>query len=222
MKDFDCSQESEHPVSMATEMLTEKLGKIIQTMPPSRVTLGHLIYLVGQDGLMLLIALLSLIFLIPVSIPGVSTAFGSVILLIAVSRLLKRELWVPGRFRQCIIETDKLLPAFKRAFVWLQRLEKISEPRRLHWLAADGVVGTINNCALILGAILLMAPFGLIPFSNTAPGLALLCFSIGVVQKDGACILLGHIVNVVTIMYFSLLIGGGTMAIGQAVHRISN
>lgn len=222
MEGCDYSKEGERPVSVPMEMLTERLNKIIQTMPPAGVTLGHLVHLAGQDGLMLLVALLSLIFLIPVSIPGVSTVFGSAILLIAISRLLKRELWVPRRFRQRVIETDKLLPVFKKAFVWLHRLEKISEPRRLHWLAADGAVGTINNCALILGAILLMAPFGMIPFSNTAPGLALLCFAIGLVQKDGVCIVLGHIANVVTIMYFALLIGGGSMAIGQALHHLSN
>ena len=222
MEGFDYSEERGQPISTSMEMLTEKLSKIVHTMPSSGVTLGHLLHLAGQEGLMLVVALLSLIFLIPVSIPGVSTVFGSAILLIAVSRLLKRELWIPDRFRQRVIPTDKLLPVFKRAFVWLHRLERISEPRRLYWLAEDGAVGTINNCALILGAILLMAPFGMIPFSNTVPGLALLCFAIGMVQKDGVCIVLGHIANLATIVYFSLLIGGGSMAIGQALHHFSN
>lgn len=222
MEGLDCSKESGQPIAMSTERLTEKLSKIVQTMPSSGVTLGHLLYLAGQDGLMLLVALLSLIFLIPVSIPGASTVFGSAILLIAASRLLKRELWIPDQFQQRIIPTDKLLPVFKRAFVWLHRLERISEPRRLYWLAEDGAAGAINNCALILGALLLMAPFGMIPFSNTVPGLAILCFAIGAVQKDGVCIVLGHLANIATLIYFSLLIGGGGMAIDQVLHHFSD
>lgn len=221
MENIDLSKESKRPVSEPMELLTERLSKIIQAMPSSGLTLGSLMHLAGPDGLMLLVALLSLIFIIPVSIPGVSTVFGSAILLISVSRLVNRELWMPASFQRRIIPTDKLLPVFKRAFVWLHRLERISEPRRLQWLAAGGTVGTLNNCALILGALLLMAPFGLIPFSNTAPGIALLYFAIGIVQKDGVCIILGHFANIITIIYFSLLIGGGGIAIGEVLRQVS-
>lgn len=143
--------------AIETEPLTEKLNGIIGELPTDGVTLRHLLQLVGQDGLMVLTALLSLVFLIPVSIPGVSTVFGAAILLIAVSRLFNRELWVPSSFQGRVISTEKLLPVFRRALVWLHRLEKISRPRRLHWLAADGPVGVLNSCALILGAVLLMA-----------------------------------------------------------------
>ncbi len=206
---------------VSTELLSERLNKVVQAMPAEGVTLGHLLQLVGPDGLMLLVALLSLVFLIPVSIPGVSTVFGLAILMISVSRLFGRDLWMPQRFQRRVIPTEKLMPAFKRAFTWLHRLEKISKPRRLEWLAADGVIGVINSCALILGAVLLMMPFGLIPFSNTIPALALLCLAIGIVQRDGVCIILGHISNLLTIVYFSVLIGGSGLAIGEAVRRFS-
>ncbi len=217
MDEFDKNRHE----SRTTELLSERLGKVVDAMPPSGVTLGHLLQLVGPDGLMLLVALLSLVFLIPVSIPGVSTVFGLAILLISVSRLFGRDLWMPQSFQRRVISTEKLLPVFKRAFTWLHRLEKISKTRRLQWLAADGVVGAVNSCALILGAVLLMAPFGLIPFSNTIPALALLCLAIGMVQKDGLLIVLGHISNLLTIIYFSVLIGGSGLAIGEALRRFS-
>lgn len=65
--------------------------------------------------------------------------------------------------------------------------------------------------SLITGALLLMAPLGLIPFSNTLPALALLFLAIGFLQRDGVCILLGHLANFVTIAYFAFLIGGGSV-----------
>lgn len=205
----------------STELLSERLSKVVEAMPAEGVTLGQLRQLVGPDGLMLLVALLSLVFLIPVSIPGVSTVFGLAILLISISRLFGRDLWMPKKVQGRVISTEKLLPAFDRAFKWLHRLEKISKPRRLQWMAADGLTGVINSCALILGAVLLMMPFGLIPFSNTIPAVALLCLAIGIVQRDGVCILLGHISNVLTIVYFSVLIGGSGLAIGEALRRFS-
>ena len=73
-----------------------------------------------------------------------------------------------------------------------------------------------NNLAFILGALLLMAPFGFVPFSNTLPAIALLLFAVGFIQRDGVSILLGHLANVGTLIYFAILIGGG----GAVLHQL--
>lgn len=197
--------------------LAERLADIIDKLPPDGVTLRHLLDLVGEDGLMILIVLLSLVFIIPVSIPGVSTVFGAAILLIACSRLLNCGLWLPASLREKTLSTDKLRPVFQRALGWLQRLEKISRPGRLTWLVNGRGVNLFNSASLILGAVLLMAPFGLIPFSNTLPAVALLCLAVGILQRDGGCILLGYIANVGTIVYFGVLIGGAGVAIEKGL-----
>ena len=79
--------------------------------------------------------------------------------------------------------------------------------------------GLVNNAALVLGALLLMAPFGFIPFSNTVPGVALMCLAIGLLQRDGLMVLLGHVMNVVTIVYFAILIGGGGLVVRELLTR---
>jgi len=50
-----------------------------------------------------------------------------------------------------------------------------------------------------------MFPLGLIPFSNTLPGIAILLLSAGILQRDGAIVLVGHLFNVITIVYFGIL-----------------
>ena len=204
-----------------TEPLTEKLGVIIEKLPPTGVTLRDLMHLVGQDGLMILTALLSLVFIIPVSIPRVSTVFGAAILLISVSCLFGCDPWLPKSLENRVISTEKLLPVFEKSLTWLHRLERVVRPRRLEWLTSDGLIDIFNNCSLILGAVLLMAPFGLIPFSNTLPAIALLCLSVGIVQRDGVCILLGYLGNLSTIIYFGVLIGGGGLAVHEALLHFS-
>jgi hypothetical protein len=193
-----------------------RLEVIIADLPPDKVTLAEIRDLLGQDGLLLLTAFLAIVFLIPVSIPGVSTVFGAAILLISVSRLLNRGVWLPKCFLARQLPAEKLCAGLNKGVVWIHRLEGISRSHRLEWLTSDGFVGSLNSCALITGAGLLMAPFGLIPFSNTLPALAILFVAIGLLQRDGLCILLGHITNLATIVYFMLLIGGG----GAAVHEI--
>jgi hypothetical protein len=208
---------------LSSESLGEKFKTIIGNLPPSGgVTLAEIRDRVGQDGLLLFTALLTLVFLVPVSIPGVSTVFGSAILLIGICRLLGRNLWLPRRIAQRVLPSDKLRAGLSRGSIWLHRLERISRPHRMNWLTADGAISTVNNCAIITGAVLLMAPFGLIPFSNTLPSLALLFFTIGLLQRDGLCILLGHLSNVATVIYFTVLIAGGSAAIQEIIRRITN
>jgi hypothetical protein len=208
---------------LSSESLGEKFKTIIGNLPPSGgVTLAEIRDRVGQDGLLLFTALLTLVFLVPVSIPGVSTVFGSAILLIGICRLLGRNLWLPRRIAQRVLPSDKLRAGLSRGSIWLHRLERISRPHRMNWLTADGAISTVNNCAIITGAVLLMAPFGLIPFSNTLPALALLFFTIGLLQRDGLCILLGHLSNVATVIYFTVLIAGGSAAIQEIIQRITN
>lgn len=206
---------------MHGEPISQKLRSLVRSLPPTGITLSELIHRVGNDGLLLLTALLTLVFLIPVSIPGVSTVFGAAILLIGLSRLFRRDLWIPSKIKHRIIATKKLRPLLRKALPWLQKIERVSRPNRIAWLVADGPMQRLNDASLILGAVLLMMPFGLIPFSNTFPAVALLFFAIGLLQRDGVCVLLGHISNIATIIYFAVLIGGGGMAAREVFERMT-
>ncbi len=199
--------------------LGEQLAAVIDTLPPDRTTLGELLDVFGDEGLLLLTMMMTVVFLIPVSIPGVSTVFGAAILLIGVSRLSGRPLWLPQRLRQRALPVDKLRPALARGMVWVRRLEKVSRPHRLSGLAQGRGAELVNNLAFILAALLLMAPFGFIPFSNTFPGVALLFYAIGMIQRDGGAILLGHLGNIATMVYFGVLIGGGGVAVHEVFQR---
>lgn len=200
---------------LESESLGEKIELIIERLPPLEVTLVEIMDIVGADSLTLLTIFLSLVFLVPVSIPGVSTVFGTGILLIGITRLLSRKLWLPERIGHRKISVEKLRLVLYRALVWFRRLEKISRPHRLNRLTSGTVMGILNNSSFILAAILLMAPFGFIPFSNTLPALALIFLALGMLQQDGTSILLGYLFNIATIVYFTFLIVGGGFSINQ-------
>ena len=192
--------------------LGDQLQAIIVELPEDQLTLGELLQVFGDEGLLLLTILLTLVFLIPVSIPGVSTVFGAAILLVGISRVFRRPLWLPAKLRARALPAARLRPALDGGLHWVRRLEKISRPYRLRGLVEGALPELFNNLAFILAALLLMAPFGFVPFSNTLPGLALLLYAIGMIQRDGTAIVLGHLANSGTIIYFGILIGGGGMA----------
>ena len=201
--------------------LGQQLADIIERLPPDALSLGELLDVFSDEGLLLLTILLTLVFLIPVSIPGVSTVFGAAILLVGVSRLINRPLWLPQRVKHKALPAARLRPGLTAGLVWVRRMEKISRPHRLRLFVDGPGQGVINNLAFIMAALLLMAPFGFVPFSNTLPALALLLYAIGFIQRDGGAILLGHLANIGTIVYFSVLIGGGGVAVRELFQRLT-
>jgi hypothetical protein len=185
--------------------LSETLGSVASSITGSSVTLRQLFAMIGEQGLLLFCILLIIPFLLPVSIPGVSTVFGAVIILISIGVTLNRVPWLPARLMDREFDAAQLVPALQKGAQMLTRVDRIIRPR-LRALTEGSVINRINGLALLLGGILLIFPFGLIPFSNTLPALAILFLSVGILQRDGVFILLGYVMLVVTIVYFSALL----------------
>jgi hypothetical protein len=196
----------------SAKTLREKLDEVIEALPADRVTLSVVLDLIGREGLLIFAVFLTLPFMVPVSIPGVSTVFGAVLVLIGLSVMYNRRPWLPERLMQRAFPAEKLRAALRKGELWLERLEKICRPR-LPRLCQGNFMTRLNGFMLVAGALLLMAPFGFVPFSNTLPGLAILFLAVGILQQDGGAILLGYLTNLVTVIYFVILVGAGAVAV---------
>lgn len=186
------------------ESMRAALDRTIEEIAGKTVTLRDLLALIGEQGLLLLCALLCVPFLLPVSIPGVSTVFGLAIILISIGLLTNRSPWIPRKLMDRPLDAEKLVPVLKRGSSMVARIEKVIRPR-LTWLTDGRTASLINALGIMLGAILLLFPLGLVPFSNTLPGYAILFLCIGVSQRDGAVVIGGYVLIVATIVYFGVL-----------------
>jgi hypothetical protein len=194
--------------------LSATLAHTIDGIQGDTVSLRELMAAIGEQGLLLLCALATLPFLFPVSIPGVSTVFGAAIILLAVAVTLNRMPWLPQRLLDRRLEAARLVPALHKGVRIVSRIDAWVRPRALY-MTGDGMA-TVNGCVLVFGGLLLMAPFGLIPFSNTAPAVGILLLTIGMIQRDGVFVLLGYLGTVLTVVYFGMLLyaawwAGGTL-----------
>ena len=187
-----------------TDSLSVTLTRTIDSIQGETVTLRELMAAIGEQGLLLLCALATLPFLIPVSIPGVSTVFGAAIVLLSVAITLNRMPWLPNKILDRQLDTKKLLPALRKGMKIVSRLDSWVRPRAL--VMSSGRMTFINGCVLVFGGVLLMAPFGLIPFSNTAPAIGILFLAIGMIQRDGVFVLIGYLGTVLTVVYFSVIL----------------
>lgn len=188
----------------STAPLSETLRDLIRGIAGPTITLRVLMERIGEQGLLLLCAVASLPFLIPVSIPGVSTVFGAAIILVSIAITLNRLPWLPRKILDRELDTNKLMPALEKGANLVSKLDRFLRPR-LKSFTDGNVVSRLNGLAITLAGVLLMFPLGLIPFSNTLPGIAILLLSAGMLQRDGLIVLAGHLFNVFTIIYFGVL-----------------
>lgn len=195
--------------------LSQTLTNTASSISGEQITLRQLLELIGEQGLLLFCMILVIPFLLPISIPGVSTVFGLVIILIGIGVTLNRLPWLPRRLMERAVATANLVEAMKKGAEMFARLDRVIRPRLLP-LTDGAVINRINGLGLTLGGILLLFPLGLVPFSNTLPGIAVLFLAVGILQRDGLFIIAGHLMNVVTIIYFAALAIGALLA-GQGL-----
>jgi hypothetical protein len=193
--------------------LADALRLVRESIHGDSVTLGQLLELVGEQGLLLFVMLLMVPFLLPVSIPGVSTLFSVVVIFVGIGVVLNRLPWFPLRLLERRIATANLLPALDKGTQLLRRIDRVIRPRFL--VLSDGAsINRLNGIMLIIAGVLLLFPLGFVPFSNTFPGLAVLLLAAGIAQRDGVFIVLGYLMIVVTIVYFCAL-GLAATAVGK-------
>jgi hypothetical protein len=184
--------------------LSQTLKDMATSITGDHVTTRELMARVGEQGLLLFCMFLTIPFLVPISIPGVSTVFGGVIILIAIGITLNRIPWLPRALMERPISAAGLREAMARGSKMMERLDRIVKPR-VSRLTTGAVMNRVNGLVLLLGGVLLIFPLGLIPFSNTLPGWGILLLAAGMLQRDGIAIVLGYLLMVATIIYFGVL-----------------
>lgn len=167
------------------------------------VPLGEILDTLGGRASALLVVICALPFSTPISIPGLSTPFGLVILLLAARYFAGLPPWLPGRLRRVVLPAaffTKVLKASSRLVGWLERRLRHG---RLPLLADADWKLRLHTSVVIFSALLLMIPLPpLPPFTNTLPALVAVIMTFSTLKRDGGGILAGYGVFLFTIGYF--------------------
>ena len=185
--------------------LSEALATTRRAIEGHQVTLRELLLLVGEQGLLVFCAILAMPFLLPVSLPFMSTALGVPMLLIGYAVTMNRVPWLPDRVLDHALPSATVQHTLERAVRTFDRFEHLVRPRMLGLTATPGV-NTVHGIALVIAVIALMAPLPLIPLANTLPAIGVLLLCLGMAERDGALLLLGHLVTLVSVLYVGTLL----------------
>lgn len=179
---------------------------------PLREILGDL-----QDsafGMFLLIAVIPSF----IPIPGVAGAIsGPLVMLIGAQMLAGlRRPWLPGPIGRRGPKRRTLARFVGAASRWLDRLDRLLEPRLASLTGAAG--RHVSGLLLVLLGLLLALP---IPFTNYLFGGLLLVFALALLERDGLVLLVAWLGGIAAIAVFGVLSGGLADLASGWLHRLN-
>jgi hypothetical protein len=134
-----------------------------------------------------------------------STALGGPMLLIGYAVTMNRVPWLPDRLLDHALPTATVEHVLDRAAKAADRFEHLFRPRILA-LTASPSVNAIHGAMLVIVVLALMAPLPLIPLANTLPAIAVILLCLGMAERDGVLLLLGHFIALISLLYVGLLL----------------
>lgn len=164
------------------------------------MTVRELLELIGEQGLLLFCVFLGVPFLLPVAIPGTSTVFGVLLILVGVGVTMNRVPWLPDRLLDRAMQTSHVASALSKAASISRRFEHLIRPRWLQ-LTHGATLGRFNGVMLVFAALLLMAPLPGIPLTNTVPAVGIILLAIGMAERGGFAVVAGYVVTVLSAVY---------------------
>lgn len=168
------------------------------------LSLKQVVEVFGPKGHALLILFLNLPFCQPIPIPGVSSALGFCMMIIAYFMILNRPPWIPERLARISIDKKFLVQIAARLEALMKRFEHVIRPRgRVYFQQRSTQITT--GLLLCFHAFLLSLPLP-IPFSNFFPAIALLLLSLGTLEEDGVVMALGYVAVIACTVFFAALV----------------
>jgi hypothetical protein len=165
-----------------------------------KLKLEELVAAFGERGFGAMILILSMLALLPWP-PGGKAVFAVPIILMSLELAFQRSsIWLPRWALRTSISRPAYRAGVSRIMKTVRYVENLTQPR-LPLLTGE-VADTITGLVCVLLALIMALP---IPFGDALPGIALVFFALGMMQRDGVAILLGALATSACGLYLFLI-----------------
>lgn len=186
--------------------LVAMIHRLREEIEEGDLTLGEIFDILKTSGHSVVMIFLCLPFMQPIPIPGLSTPLGLLIVISAALQLAGREPWIPRRWKKRDFSGPVMRKVLEVAERAAERASSWMHPR-LTMLVTALPMRWLNAIAIVVSAVLLSLPLP-IPLSNTLPALVIISQAIAFIEKDGALVIVSHVLFLLCLSFF------GGLAIG--------
>ena len=189
----------------ATERISDALRRLLHEANGQAMTVREMVKILHGRGLQFVVILLCLPFLAPVTIPGISMPFGLAIALSGLRIAFGHRPWLP----EFILNHRISFPVLKKMVHFgcaiYEKVEKVIRSRLCFLLDGPGMAMMIGLAIALSGVFLSLPIPPPFPLTNTIPGFAIICLSLGLMERDGGLILCGYMLTVIAAIYVGLI-----------------
>lgn len=187
-----------HAPVVALSDVLDDLDRLAGAQPGRSISLAEIEDSLKGRGVALLIVLLSLPFIVPVPIPLLSTVCGVPMIMLGLTILVTGRGILPAFARRRQFTPEALSAIARSARRFLKPIAWAFRPRVgiMFW----AVPWRLTGLSIVLAALVLSLPLP-VPFANMIPALGLLHLALGVLQRDGIAIAVGHAFTVGAFAY---------------------
>lgn len=174
------------PMHLEDEL--EKLLQICRSSPS--ITLRQLFSETSPEDQALVTFFLSLPFLLPIPLPGLSIPFGIVIFVIGLRMFLGKGFWLPQSISERPLSSQVALKVFTALAPLVKRFSKWVKPRGRFFSKHPGNKRLSFFLICCCGFLLLLP---LPPGTNAPPGFTAAALSLGVLEEDSLYLVIGYV-----------------------------
>lgn len=184
------------------QRLSAEFARLAGVCRGGEVTLRSLLPVQDARAHALITVFLSICFLHPIPMPGVSTLFGSIIAVAGARMAARRGLWVPERWLDRPLPAKALAVVFHASHRVALKLERVLKPR-WEWLASHEHAVRAHGCAVAVCGFLLLVP--LPPPTNFPPATAALLLCLGLLERDAIVLAAGYLAFLLNLAFFAAI-----------------
>lgn len=194
-----------HAGTPPEQRLSGELESLLLLAPGRPLALREVVEHLHFRGLPALVVLLCVPFLFPVAIPGLSLPFGAAIALCGLRLGIGSGFWMPDFILRREVSPELLAKLVGGAARFYRQVERMVRPR-MHFLQRWPGMINLLGFMIMLGGILLSLPIPPpFPLTNTIPAVAVIFMALGLMERDGICILVGYFFALLGICYVGLI-----------------
>jgi len=176
------------------------VARVAQENQGNSITVGRLLEALSDRSFGVIIIL----FALPNAIIPITWVLGTPILLFAVQLMMGRQKpWLPQIMARQQISAETFARIASFVVKYLSTIEQWLKPR-LNWLTTD-IAERFIGLWLFFLVLVLMVP---VPFGNALPAFGISIIAAGLIEKDGAAILVGSLLGLAGTLYVVALLGG--------------
>jgi len=167
----------------------------------SHIVVGDVEHILAGKGFATLILILALPFVQPIPTPGLSVPFGVAIILLGLRLTVGSSAGLPAFVRRREINSElvkKLIVAARAVFARVERLFR----RRLLRLLLPPFRNVAGVSIMLCGLAMCLPLPPVVLFSNSLPAIGAILICLGIIERDGLFVLVGHMFAIATWIYF--------------------